>query len=1216
MPLGFCGETRESNLSKTQLITTHLFAAGGGNFSRIIPFLCDNNKQRLLSILASRFFFYNMSIEKRKAIAQPVSSDSSDDDQSSSDEADTTLANTTKMSSPGSSRLFTPYRLVGLVSSGAGFSFIPHQNSQTSMICVPIEDRFQLMQTDKLQPVLMGQAVATPPITHNVADASMSITVVAHGKGSITLFQRTKAIATVSLEGKIEDLLHLGRMPVARAEIGKDENAAIIVVILSNCKHQDNANETNSSSSSDDESIVSEGGRTFVGQVVVLVATRTILRIDRRIQLPEAFIPVVATHPSTYVNKIVVGGSQNGRSAMLLLNVRSQTVIHEFVCLRNTRCRSITTLQQSPAIDTIAVGTDQGLVHLVNLRHDKVLFSLSHFGHDSKTVTITSISFRDDASAVNYGIAPMAVGRSDGSITIWDLTPPEEPNAGRAILCTLDRVHSPGGVAKLQYMPQEPLLISSGTQSNAVLMHIFDNPDHSGRLLRKRRGHTGSPCRINYLYGNGITANSVDGTDARSCQLLSSGGPDRTLRVFSTARSVLDKEYSQGAGLEKKARTLGLDSQADLLLPPVTAMALGEARRRDWGDLVTIHKNHAFAYVWSTRRGAQSGPLLRQPDWNISARKKAPPPECHATAVAISSCGNMVLVGTRGGTIYKYNIQSGLPRGTYPAVKEALGPTRKKFISGDINRTMRVMQKEMKGNHRGSANLDKRQKDMENELKREKYIQEKTKQASHLGFAVTGLAVDSVNKTVISVGSDSKLTLWNFATHAPHTKSPFVLPSPATKLAHVRDSDLAAIAMEDMSVVLFDCTALSVVRRFAKHSGPVSDLDFSPDGRIMYTSSLDGTVRVYDVPTATCIDWLGFKAAPTSLAVSPTGEYIATTHDGKVGISVWSDRSYYQRVNTIGLALEKPFLMDEPTPISEETGIILAADDSNLSLPAGEAESIEDQEAGPVSAKEKGLITLSGLPPAHWKNLFHLELVKERNKPKEPPKKPPSAPFFLQWRGGEAIDMAPAASEPIQGDAGKEAGDTWASAWTDDDEGQVIEVGAPTDKESFKASDSNKRRKVTHYRSKLASLLQECSSKGSFQDVSDYIATCGPSSIDLALSSLCNGMHDLDEGLQLLTLAAQWLLEVSQSRERCEAVNAYIHRFLHVHTEVIAQLDTYKRDDVHDDSYMKEEGSVKQYDVLLQAIGQLKKSQHEASLVIRTQMQHSLCLLRHLSRMT
>lgn len=65
---------------------------------------------------------------------------------------------------------------------------------------------------------------------------------------------------------------------------------------------------------------------------------------------------------------------------------------------------------------------------------------------------------------------------------------------------------------------------------------------------------------------------------------------DRTLRVFSTSRSVLDKEYSQGRRLEKKAEQLGLDSrEEELLLPPMMATVTSSARSQDWGDLVTIH---------------------------------------------------------------------------------------------------------------------------------------------------------------------------------------------------------------------------------------------------------------------------------------------------------------------------------------------------------------------------------------------------------------------------------------------------------------------------------------------------------------------------------------------------------------------------------------------------------------------------------------------------
>jgi U3 small nucleolar RNA-associated protein 21 len=1183
------------------------------------------------------------------------------------------------MNEPPSSRLFSPYRSLGQVSSGRPFFLLPHQNSASSMLAVPVDNHFQLVATDKLQPVLVSQGLPGQTVLQTVSDATLSVTVVASSSSKkqrsvrLTLFHRTaplQAISPVSKDYKMVDLLHLGRISVdgKGEKEGQTENAAIVAVVFAKNydKEQDEDDDDVDMVGDDDESDSEDeeeqndddkDGDDCMGQVVLMVATRTSLHIQKRIRFTGSlskFVPVTALHPSTYLNKIVVAGGSAGEATMVLLNVRSGKVVHNFQCLpaaaiNASASEMVTTLEQSPAVDTIAVGTDNGNVHLVNLRHDKKLFSLRHKSLQGKSVTIQSISFRTDGSAMHYGIAPMAVGRSDGTITIWDLTPPET-SAGREILCEMDRVH-PGGIAKLQYLPQEPLLVSTGTESNSILMHIFDNPDHSARVLRQRKGHTAPPSRIRYLHpgagaGGGVMANASDGTDASACQILSSGGFDRTLRIFSTARSVLDKEYSQGQGLEKRAKKLGMESTAELLLPPLTAMATSESRSRDWGDLITIHQDHAFAYIWSTRRGAQSGPLLRQPGWNISAMKVPPPTRTHATSVAMSACGNFALVGTRGGIIYKYNVQSGNPRGSYPrdATDEKGQRQTKAKEAGDVNRTMKALEKKLKVNYRAS-NLDKKEADALLVANLEEQRRAKLLLASHTGAAVTGLAVDSVNKTLISVGSDSKLVLWNFGTHAPHKKSPYTLPSPATKMCHVRDSDLAAIALHDFTVVLFDCAALSIVRRFGssgvnvRHKGPISDLAFSPDGRNLFTSSLDGTVRVWDVPTNSCVDWLSFSAPPTSLTISATGEFMATTHAGKLGISVWSDRSFYQTVHVDGSPLLEPAPMDDPAAISE------SLDPSQIkrskAAARGQArrkdetkeEDHEDDSKVPAVPKESGLITLSGLPPSHWKNLFHLELVKERNKPKEPPKKPPSAPFFLQWRSGEALSDT-AGAKP--GETGKLDDEEWAAAWSDDDEegkSELLRDSTALDAEPKRdlAASLNapvaeaKRRKITHYRSHFASLLEQCAQKPAsaselrFQAVTDHIATLGPSAIDVALSSLCNGMHDLEEGLPMLQITCRWLLEACESRERYEAVNAYLHRFLYLHASVITGVDeSFKLDEgkeLSEEEKQEKQRQSKQRTELLGLISQLRQAQAAASEVLRGQMQHTLCLLRHFSRM-
>ena len=541
-------------------------------------------------------------------------------------------------------------------------------------------------------------------------------------------------------------------------------------------------------------------------------------------------------------------------------------------------------------------------------------------------------------------------------------------------------------------------------------------------------------------------------------------------------------------------------------------------------------------------------------------------------------------------------------------------------------------------------------------------LKAKLQLARHENASVVGLAVDTLNKTLVSVGSDSKLILCSCTTHAPHSKSPIHLPTPATKLVHARDSDLLAIALEDYSIVLFDYNSLSVVRKCglpgnkSRHTGPISDIAFGPDSRKLFSSSLDGTLRVWDVPTNTCIDWMTFSSPPTSLTLSTTGEFLATAHQGKLGISLWCDRSFFQTVHLDGAnPPTTPFQMDEPAAIAEEEdklSIASRAEEDKAAMQSAllSNEKMNDDEASDevrqiILPKKAGLVTLSGLPAAHWKNLFHLELVKERNKPTEAPKKAPEAPFFLQWRGGESNklptgDNANDTEKTGETDGKANDDDKWEAAWSDDDgdeqtmdgpEGSVDEdhSGKRKDQKDIsdhhnlkaKGNDQMKRQKVTHFRSELASILETCSSTKNFESVTEYLATKGPSAIDVEFSTLCHGMHDLGEGLRHLHLCSMWLLEACKSRRNYEVINAYLHRFLHIHATTIAGIDTsahhaktssaQEADDVPKD----DEDSARMRMDLLDTIKELRVAHREATDGLRNKMQETLCLLRHFSRM-
>ena len=386
---------------------------------------------------------------------------------------------------------------------------------------------------------------------------------------------------------------------------------------------------------------------------------------------------------------------------------------------------------------------------------------------------------------------------------------------------------------------------------------------------------------------------------------------------------------------------------------------------------------------------------------------------------------------------------------------------------------------------------------------------------------------------------------------------------------------------------------------------------------------------------------MSFSSPPTSLALSPTGEFLATSHVGRLGISLWCDKSFFRMVLLDGTPNE-PAKMNEPCPVAEceqegandavsqaMPSILAKKDDASFGDPSGDNETND----GPPQAKEQGLITLSGLPPAHWKNLFHLELVKERNKPTEAPQKPAQAPFFLQWRSGlgsgtaDATDQSNAAGASTNDTStSKDATDGWDAVWSDDDaEGnaEVDKDGTTEIEPSHEGQNKPKRRKVVHHRSKLAELLQTCfdakevASMGeAYSDVTSYLSKMGPSSIDVEISSLCYGIHDIEEGLHLLHLAAMWLLEACESHQSFEAVNAYLHRFLYVHGNVVTTMDHALENDAESSEEQEEEDPKRQkLKGFTQTIAQLQEKQKVASNRLQGKMQHTTCLLRHLSRM-
>ena len=142
----------------------------------------------------------------------------------------------------------------------------------------------------------------------------------------------------------------------------------------------------------------------------------------------------------------------------------------------------------------------------------------------------------------------------------------------------------------------------------------------------------------------------------------------------------------------------------------------------------------------------------------------------------------------------------------------------------------------------------------------------------------------------------------------------------------------------------------------------------------------------------------------TSIALSPSGDFLCSTHVDDLGIYLWSNRTLYSHVSLRPLLPDHtPSLLCLPnTGVAYEEAQKNEDEDeyiSNLDVPAEDGDDItlEEKALTPIS---EGLVTLSNLPKSRWHNLQQLDVIRKHNKPLEPPKQPKKAPFFLSTSSG------------------------------------------------------------------------------------------------------------------------------------------------------------------------------------------------------------------------
>lgn len=78
-----------------------------------------------------------------------------------------------------------------------------------------------------------------------------------------------------------------------------------------------------------------------------------------------------------------------------------------------------------------------------------------------------------------------------------------------------------------------------------------------------------------------------------------------------------------------------------------------------------------------------------------------------------------------------------------------------------------------------------------------------------------------------------------------------------------------------------------MVRELRGFKGRILDATFSPDSRWLVATSLDSTIRTFDIPTGQLVDAFRTSSIATSLTFSPTGDFLATAHVDSLGVHLW-----------------------------------------------------------------------------------------------------------------------------------------------------------------------------------------------------------------------------------------------------------------------------------------------------------------------------------------
>ena len=978
--------------------------------------------------------------------------------------------------------LFAPYRALGLVNAQRGCALVVKRRGTETFVTVSAEDAFAVYDARKLTLVFRSARFATSD---------------ARGIGAMAV-RKDYTFCAIGREIRCAK-----RLAECCEGLGRDDGSghdARVTTLHAFGRHLASVDENGAVKmwDIDDDAMRARERAWAVGRGEPTgpegESDSELERGARAMEMPRTFAATTVCHPDGYVDKLLFGSS-DGRLA--LMNVRAGKLVHEFAGWGS----AVTALENSPATDVVAVGLADGRVLLVNVLEDKVLFTLT----PERGVKVTALAFRtDDQDDV------LCVGDETGRVTVWDLEK-------RSLRTLIVQCHE-GPVVSLKFLDGQPVMVSSGFD-NTLKEWIFDREDGDARLLRFRAGHSKPPTSVSF-YGEG--------------KKLLAAGSDRTLRFFHAFRDQQNIELSQ-KNVSKRAKKIGV-AEEELKLSPVTKMAWGELRERDWANVVTAHEGSNKAYTWRISKGALGEHILQCPKDDG---------KCEVKSVAISACGNFAFLGAANGAIHRFNLQSGAHRGAFERVLDAdevMRTKKKKNGNEGYNfpggkRSFWALANQTGGNAEGKLRV-----------------------AAHDG-EVTCIQAHCANRSVVTAGVDGMIRVWKFSELKIDLE---IDVGCGVRCGHLHEDSLLVVGCADKHVRVYDTMTGKRVRTFKprgqeNEAGDITSVQISENGKWIFVLDTTGTIRVYDIPAARLIQHMILGADKvTAMSFSPRMDFLATVHENRVGLYLWVNMPMFDYDTKLAYGRKVSIALPRKHAESDaDGGVRDASEETNKESNDTDVyihpfEEDEEEEHRNLQELEEyfkematgpkqiapGMITLAMMPQTQIEMLLNLETVQAKSKVKTDDKEPELAPFFLPTAAA-SDDVRRSVFDPARESELNAKDDTG-----DDDskapKSRILRQGA--DLAGASATP-------------LLTLILRGERSEDYTEALEFLKNASIHVVDAELRSLGPWDHKFmsEDDVKTLRSAIKFFTAAIASGMYYEMVNAQLNVFLNVHTTAIMQ---------------------------------------------------------------